>query len=99
MFSADNTDTQPTASRTLVILNKLGLHARPAALFVEMARTFKAEITVEKDELKISAESIIGLLTMEGYQGAEIKIKAIGCDAEEAVASLAELVEQKFFEE
>ena len=85
--------------RELTIRNKLGIHARPAALFVKTAAKFDAEILVEKDGMKVSGKSIMGLLTLEGYQGAVIKITAEGSDAGEALDALQDLVEEKLFYE
>ncbi len=80
-------------------MNRFGIHARPAALFVKTANNFQSEIMVEKDGLKVPGKSIIGLLTLEGYQGAVIRITALGVDAAEALQALEELVRQKFFED
>jgi phosphocarrier protein HPr len=85
--------------REITIKNKYGLHARPAAIFVKKAKNFSADITVEKDGSKVSAKSIMGLLTIEGYQGSKLKIEAVGKDAVEAIDALQELVEVKFVEE
>jgi phosphocarrier protein len=86
-------------SRTLKILNKYGIHARPAALFVKTAGQFDAEITVEKDGVKVSGKSIMGLLTIEGYQGSELTLCAVGADAEAALDALQKLIEEKFYED
>ncbi|MCX6997576.1 MAG: HPr family phosphocarrier protein [Kiritimatiellaeota bacterium] len=83
----------------LTILNRFGIHARPAALFIKTANRFQSEITVEKDSLKVSGKSIIGLMTLEGYQGAVLRVTALGPDAAEALAALEDLVRQKFFED
>ena len=86
-------------TRDLTIMNRFGIHARPAALFVKTANNFQSEIMVEKDGLKVSGKSIIGLLTLEGYQGAAIRITALGADAAEALLALEDLVQKKFFED
>jgi len=87
------------AVRTLKILNELGIHARPAALFVKMASSYDCDIIVEKDGMKVSGKSIMGLLTLEGYQGSQLTLTAEGHDAEEALDALEELVANKFFED
>lgn len=88
-----------TLGRNLTILNQFGIHARPAALFVKTASQFSSDIQVEKEGLIVSAKSIMGLLTIEGSQGAVLKVTATGQDAEEALDALEDLVKQKFFEE
>ena len=85
--------------RTFEIRNKLGMHARPAALFVKTAALYSCSITVEKDGIEVSGKSIMGLLTIEGHQGAELKITAEGDDAVDALEALAALFEQNFNEE
>jgi phosphocarrier protein len=81
------------------IQNKLGMHARPAALFVKTAALYACAITVEKDGIEVSGKSIMGLLTIEGHQGAMLKITASGEDADEALRAIGELFEQKFNED
>ncbi len=78
--------------RNVKISNKLGLHARPAAEFVEKANTFKSRISVEKDGKKVNAKSIIEILTLGAKYGCSIKITAEGEDEAEAVEALAKLL-------
>jgi phosphocarrier protein HPr len=95
-------DDAPPASgayRDLVILNKHGMHARPAALFIKTASRFQSEIMIEKEGTRISGRSIMGLLTLELYQGSAIRVHAEGPDAEQALDALAALVNGKFDEE
>lgn len=98
-----NPATQKTSGtvveRELTIRNKLGIHARPAALFVKTAGRFMSDITVEKDGNRVSGKSIMGLMTLEGYQGSKLRLRAEGEDAEEAIQALAELVEKGFYED
>jgi len=82
-----------------MIGNQRGLHARAAAKFVKIAESFEAEITVTKDDMKVSACSIMGLMMLAAGQGMEIKICAVGTDAAEAVNALVEFVKRKFDEE
>jgi phosphocarrier protein len=91
--------TAKTLGRNLTILNRFGIHARPAALFVKTASRFMSEILVEKEGSIVSAKSIMGLLTIEGSKGAVLKVTATGLDAEEALDALEDLVKQKFFED
>ena len=86
-------------TRDVTVLNRYGIHARPAALLVKAATGFACEILLEKNGVKVNAKSIMGLLTLEGNHGAKLKIHAAGADAAAAVAALADLFERKFFED
>jgi phosphocarrier protein HPr len=83
---------------TLVVEHEVGLHARPAALFVQTAKKFKSDILVRKDEREVNAKSILSILTLGANQGAVITIKANGEDEEAALKALQELVENNFGE-
>ncbi len=97
---SDSTQKKPAVvSRELAILNQYGIHARPAAMFVKTASKYEAEVTVEKDKIRVSGKSIMGLMTMEASCGTKIKITAEGTDADQALDELQKLVEHKFFEE
>jgi phosphotransferase system HPr (HPr) family protein len=86
--------------KKLAIKNKLGLHARPAALFVQSANKFDSEITVKKGEgSETDAKSILGVLTLAAGFGSEILVKAEGEDAQTALDELEKLIEGKFGEE
>lgn len=85
--------------RTVQILNRLGLHARPAAEFVKLANKFRSEISVRKDELEVNGKSILGVMMLAAEFGSEVTIRATGEDAEAAVEQLVALVEQRFGEE
>jgi len=75
--------------KTLVIQNKAGLHARPAALFVQLANKFESKIMVKKDKEKVNGKSIMGILMLAAGKGATITITASGTDAENAVKELS----------
>ena len=83
---------------TLVVRHEVGLHARPAALFVQAAKRFKSVISVGKDDMEVNAKSILSILTLGVNQDTVIKIKADGEDEEEAVRTVEELVETNFGE-
>jgi phosphocarrier protein HPr len=85
--------------REFKMLNKYGLHARPAALFVKSASRFDADVTVEKDGNKVSGKSIMGLMTLEASLGSVLKVTAQGADAGEMLDELQALIESKFDEE
>jgi phosphocarrier protein len=85
--------------KEFVIKNKIGLHARPAAVFVQTANKFKSNITIEKDGKIVNAKSILGVLSLGAEQGAVIKITAEGEDEQEVLKAFEELIENKFGEE
>ena len=84
---------------TLTISHKVGLHARPAALFVKTAQEFQAEVTLEKDGQQVNAKGILGILTLGVNQGDTVTLRASGSDEEEAVEALCHLVETNFSDE
>jgi phosphocarrier protein len=86
-------------SKELSVVNEFGIHARPAALIVQKAGEFDAEIMIEKEGVAVSAQSIMGLLTLEGYKGCLLKVSAEGADAEAALAAIEELFVNKFYED
>ncbi len=86
------------AEATVQLKNKVGLHARPASLFVQTAKKFKAKITVRKDDKQADAKSILGVLSLGAEYGHWITIIAEGEDAEDAVRTLVSLVEDRFGE-
>lgn len=81
------------------VVNRAGLHARPAAELVKLATLFKSEIHVEKDGLKVNAKSIMGVLMLAAEQGSRLGFTAVGPDADEALAALTDLVRRGFEEE
>ncbi len=83
------------ATRTVTVKNKQGLHARPAALFVQVANKFDAKITVMHDAERVNGKSIMGILMLGAEQGSEIIIEAEGKDAELAVVELERIVTQE----
>ena len=78
--------------KKVVVKNKLGLHARPAALFVQTANKFDSQITVEKDSDRVNGKSIMGILMLGVERGSSIIIEAKGEDAQLAIADLERLV-------
>ena len=87
-----------TKQVTLLIQNRLGLHARPAALFVQMANRFKSEIEVQKGKEKVNGKSIMGIMTLAAGRGSQITIRATGPDARKAISELARLIRSDFGE-
>lgn len=81
---------------TTTITNRLGMHARPAAMFVSHASKFKSEIFVEKDGLKVNGKSIMGVMMLAAEMGAKLTIFADGEDEQEAIKDLVMLVKSGF---
>ena len=84
--------------KDVVIHNQVGLHARPATFFIQKANEYKSSIWVEKDERKVNAKSLLGVLSLGIVGGTTIKIIADGVDAEQALEGLVSLVESGFAE-
>jgi phosphocarrier protein HPr len=85
--------------RCFTIKNRLGLHARAAALLVQTANTFRAEITLSKDGEEVSGKSIMGILMLAAAQGARIEITACGEDAGQALNAIGKLIDDGFGED
>ena len=85
-------------SKEVVISNQVGLHARPATFFIQKANEYKASIWVEKDDRRVNAKSLLGVLSLSIVKGTAITIIADGSDEEEAVAALSELIASDFAE-
>jgi len=88
-----------TFTKEMVVINKLGIHARPAALFVKTANQFAADIFVEKDGETVNGKSIMGLMMLAAGPGSRLRVKAEGDDAARALGELEGLVERKFDED
>ncbi|HMI49413.1 MAG TPA: HPr family phosphocarrier protein [Gemmatimonadaceae bacterium] len=84
--------------REVKILNKLGIHARPAAEIVKTAGKFKCNITIVRDDLEVNAKSIMGVMMLAAEHGATIALRAIGDDAEAALDALSTVIANKFGE-
>ena len=82
----------------VTIVNKYGLHARPAAEFVKLANRFRASVWIRKDDVEVSGKSIMGVMMLAAECGSTVHIRAQGEDAEAAVGALAELVQNRFGE-
>ena len=88
-----------TMERSVRIVNKNGLHARPAAELVKTASKFQSEITMVRDDLEVNGKSIMGVMMLAAECGAELLVRADGPDAEQAVQAIADLVARKFGEQ
>lgn len=97
--TGENAATGETIRRELIVANKVGIHARPAAMFVKIASRFEAEIFLEKDGERINGKSIMGLLMLAAGPGCKLVLEVTGSDAEQAVKEIETLFEDKFGEE
>ncbi len=88
-----------TLSRVFKIKNKLGLHARAAAMFVRLSNKFSSDIRLIKDGYEVNGKSILGILSLAAVQGTELNVVAVGEDAKEAISEIGKLIESGFGEE
>ena len=92
------TGSEVMISRDVTIKNNVGLHARPATFFIQKANSFKSSIWVEKEDRRVNAKSLLGVLSLGVTQGEAITVAANGSDEKEAVDSLVDLVSTNFAE-
>ena len=85
--------------KEISIVNRLGLHARPAAMFVRVASRYRSEIWVAKEGEEVNGKSIMGLMMLAAGQGSKVRIRCEGPDAEEAIEELEELINARFNED
>ena len=85
-------------SRSVTIKNSVGLHARPATFFIQKANSYKCSIWVEKEDCRVNAKSLLGILSLGISKDSAITVIADGADEEDAVNGLVELVESGFAE-
>jgi len=93
------TDNGVSMTRDMLVANKLGIHARPAAMFVKTANRFNCDIFVEKDGEKVNGKSIMGLMMLAAGPGSKLTVHAQGQDAPQALTELETLIKRKFDEE
>ena len=94
-----DTSAKPTSTRELTILNRLGLHARPSAMFVKTCNRFKCDIWVEKDGEQVNGKSIMGLMMLAAGLGSKLKITCEGADSDKALVEIEALILRKFDED
>lgn len=87
------------AAKEIAVINRLGLHARPAAMFVRIASRYRCEVWVEKEGEKVNGKSIMGLMMLAAGQGSKLNVQCDGPDAGKALAELEELINAKFNED
>ena len=85
-------------SKEVVINNQVGLHARPATFFIQKANEFKSSIWVEKEERRVNAKSLLGVLSLGIVKGTVVTLIADGADEDEAIATLSALIDSDFSE-
>ena len=94
-----SSDKSSMVTKELVVVNKLGIHARPAAMFVRTANKYECKVFVEKDGETVNGKSIMGLMMLAAGPGSKINIKADGKDADDVIRDLESLLKSKFNEE
>ena len=99
VLNPQSSNVSNVITRELTVANRLGIHARPAALFVRTASRFHAEITVEKDGERINGKSIMGLMMLAAGYGSRLRLEIAGADAQEALVALEELICVRKFDE
>ena len=101
LLSRRASDTAPIqkVEKDVPVINRLGLHARPAAMFVRIASRYRAEIWVSKEGEEINGKSIMGLMMLAAGQGSKLHIRCEGPDAAKALAELEELINARFHED
>ena len=92
-------ETDDSMIKEFQIINKLGIHARPAAMFVKVANRFRCNIFVEKDGEKVNGKSIMGLMMLAAGPGSKLTVYAEGSDATQAIGELEKLLKRKFDED
>ncbi len=98
MEASETNPSSTTTERTLTVQNKMGIHARPAAMIVRVTNRFKSEVFFEKDEEQVNGKSIMGLMMLAAGRGSVIKVSAQGEDADELLKDLEALFESRFDE-
>ena len=99
-MSAKKTPDAPgMLTKDFLVSNKLGIHARPAAMFVKTANRFTCDIFVEKDGEKVNGKSIMGLMMLAAGPGSKLTVHASGHDANQALAEIEQLLKRKFDED
>ena len=99
MSGTGSSDASEAIARDFLIVNQRGLHARASAKFVQLADSFRATISVERDGIKVGGTSIMGLMRLAASPGCSIRVTASGPEAEQAIAAIEQLIATRFGEE
>src|ERR1700747_1519636 len=94
----DGAASDPKVEKDIPVINRLGLHARPAAMFVRIASRYRAEIWVSKEGEEVNGKSIMGLMMLAAGQGSKLHLRCEGPDAAKAMSELEELINARFHE-
>lgn len=98
-FLSRKSDSDSKISKELTIMNRLGMHARPSAMFVKTASKYRADVWVEKDGERVNGKSIMGLMMLAAGQGSKLLVCCEGADADKALAEIEAIILQKFNED
>ena len=100
MTASGTSDSSETLQQEFVVQNKMGIHARPAAMIVRIANTYSGEVWVEKDDEQVNGKSIMGLMMLAAGKGSKLKVKTKGPskDGERMLSDMADLFERRFEE-
>ena len=98
-FLSRKSEPDSRISKELTIVNRLGMHARPSAMFVKAASKFRAEIWVEKDGERVNGKSIMGLMMLAAGLGSTLRITCEGSDAEKALSEIEAIIQRRFDED
>jgi phosphocarrier protein len=88
----------PSAKADIDIINKLGLHARASAKLTQTASAFQSEVWITRNDRRVNAKSIMGVMMLAAGQGSSVSVEATGADAEQALAAILQLIGDKFGE-
>ena len=99
MNKSDTTPASPQLVKELLVQNKMGIHARPAAMIVRITNKFKADVFVEKDEEQVNGKSIMGLMMLAAGKGSILTVTAEGDDAALVIQEIEQLINTRFGEE
>ena len=99
LLNRKSSATSQKLEKELTIINRLGLHARPAAMFVRITSRYRSEVWVAKEGEEINGKSIMGLMMLAAGQGSKLKIRCEGPDADKVMEELEALIQQKFNED
>src|SRR2546423_1417452 len=98
-FSSKSAEPAAKATKEMTVINRLGLHARPAAMFVKVCNKHKSEIWVEKDGEQVNGKSIMGLMMLAAGQGWKVGVPAEGSDADKALSEIEAIILRRFDED
>ena len=93
-----NDTTAKTLTKELLVQNKMGIHARPAAMIVRVTNKFKADVHVEKEDEQVNGKSIMGLMMLAAGLGSKLTVICEGADADKAIVEIEQLINRKFDE-